>query len=386
MDLTLTEDQELVKSTAREFLGSRGASGDARAMAGDPLGYSPELWKEMAGLGWTGLAVPERYGGVGEGFLELCLLIEEMARAQVPGPLLTTAACCGMAITRYGTEEQKQELLGEICRGRVVGYARAAPQGRWVPAGSEVAASQSGDGFVLDGPASFVPYAHAAGDLIVVTQGGTPGDPADEGDGGLDRLTVFLVDTGSPGVAREQLGVVGTDRMCRVRFDRVHVPGSRILGGSGQAGAGRPVVEAISAYGAAASCAAMVGDAQGVLDATVGYAAQRQQFGKPIGVFQAVSHHCADMAIDVLSSRLIAYEAIWRLSRGLGAAAEIAVAKSWVGDACERVCSLGHQVHGAVGFTMEHHLHWWLRHATASALAFGDAAFHTEQVANSLGI
>ena len=378
MDLTLTEDQELVRSTAREFLTSRGADADASAMAADPVGYSPALWKEMVDLGWTGLAVPEAYGGVGEGFLELCLLIEEMARAQVPSPLLTTAACCGMAISRFGSEEQKRAWLGEMCRGRVVGYARAAPHGGWGAAGSEVTASPAADGFILDGPARFVPYAHAADGLIVVARSSA--------DGGPDDLTVLLVDAGTPGITRDQLNVAGTERTCQVTFDRVRVPRAAVLGGEGRAGAGREAVEAIGAYGAAASCAAMVGDAQGVLDATVEYASQRQQFGKPIGVFQAVAHHCADMAIDVLSSRLIAYEAIWRLSRDPGAADEVPVAKSWVSEACQRVCSLGHQVHGAVGFTMEHNLHWWLRHVTASALAFGDATFHTGRVATSLGL
>ena len=376
MDLTLTEDQELVQSTAREFLAARSDGADAKAMAGDPLGYSPALWKEMTDLGWTGLAVPEPYGGVGESFLELCLLIEEMARAQVPSPFLTAAACSGMAITRYGSDEQKRELLGEICRGRVISYAPEPVGGRTGP-GSGVTATADGDGFVLGGAAPFVPYAHAAGDLLVVARG-PDGDPG--------TATVFVAAADSPGITREQLSVVGTDRMCRVTFDRVRLPATGVLGGAGQAGAGGPAAAVISAYGTAATCAAMVGDAQGVLDATVEYATQREQFGKPVGSFQAVAHHCADMAIDVLSSRLIGYEAIWRLSRDLDAADEVSVAKSWVSEACQRVCSLGHQVHGAVGFTMEHKLHWWLRHVTASALAFGDASFHTGQVATSLGL
>jgi alkylation response protein AidB-like acyl-CoA dehydrogenase len=378
MDLTLTEDQELVKSTAREFLSSRSAGGDARAMAGDPLGYSPALWKELVDLGWTGLAVPEQYGGVGQGFLELCLLIEEMARAQVPAPLLTTAACCGMAITRYGTEEQKHEWLGEICRGRVVAHAGAASGPSAGAPDSGVTAAKSADGFVLDGSAAFVPYAHAAGDLLVVARGAAGGGP--------DDTTVFRIAADAPGVSRERLGVVGTDPVCRVSFDGVEVPASAVLGGPGQAGAGGPAAAAIRAHGAAATCAALVGDAEGVLDATVEYAGQREQFGKPVGTFQAVAHHCADMAIDVLSSRLISYEAIWRLSRHLDAAAEVSVAKSWVSEASQRVCALGHQVHGAVGFTMEHNLHWWTRHASASALAFGDAGVHTGQIATSLGI
>jgi hypothetical protein len=143
---------------------------------------------------------------------------------------------------------------------------------------------------------------------------------------------------------------------------------------------------ALEAYGAAATCAEMVGGAEAVLDKTVAYAKEREQFGKPIGAFQAVQHHCANMAIDVMSARFIAYEAIWRLSSDLPASVEVSVAKSWVSDAYERVCALGHQVHGAIGFTAEHDLHHYTRHAMSSALAFGDADTHTDRVATHLGI
>ena len=142
----------------------------------------------------------------------------------------------------------------------------------------------------------------------------------------------------------------------------------------------------LEAYGAAATCAEMVGGAEAVLDKTVAYAKDREQFGKPIGAFQAVQHHCANMAIDVMSARFIAYEAIWRLSSDLDASVEVSVAKSWVSDAYERVCALGHQVHGAIGFTAEHDLHHYTRHAMSSALAFGDADTHTDRLATQLGI
>jgi alkylation response protein AidB-like acyl-CoA dehydrogenase len=142
----------------------------------------------------------------------------------------------------------------------------------------------------------------------------------------------------------------------------------------------------MSAYGAAATCAEMVGAAQRVLDATIAYAAEREQFGRPVGSFQAVQHHCADMAIDVLGSRFIAYEAIWRLSAGREAAEEVSMAKAWVSEAYERVCALGHQVHGAIGFTWEHDLHLYSRHAMATALAFGDDDHHLERLADRLGL
>lgn len=372
MDLTLTEDQQLIQTTARELLSSRRGSADAPAMAGDPVGYSTTLWKEMGELGWTGLAFPEAYGGVGAGFLELCLLIEEMGRAQVPSPFVATVACCGLPIARFGTDEQKAGWLGGIARGRVFSYVRAAPGCRWGAPGSDVTAYATGDGFELEGTAMFVPYARAADDLLVVAQHGEPQD-----------LTVLVVDATSPGITREPLDVVGTDRVCRVGFDRVAVPAGRVIG---DAGAGRRVVDAITGFGTAATCAEMVGGAQGVLEMTVSYATQRHQFGSPIGAFQAVQHHCADMAIDVLSSRFIAYEAIWRLSEGDDATQEVQLAKAWVSDAYQRVCDAGHQVHGAIGFTAEHPLHFFLRHSLAAAMTFGDGDFHTERIARGLGL
>jgi alkylation response protein AidB-like acyl-CoA dehydrogenase len=158
----------------------------------------------------------------------------------------------------------------------------------------------------------------------------------------------------------------------------------------GAVGGGAAVAAAAGAFGAAATCAEMVGGAQRVLDMTVTYATQREQFGRAIGSFQAVQHHCADMAIDVLTARFIAYEAIWRLTAPDQSPEEVALtvatAKAWVSDAYQRVAALGHQVHGAIGFTGEHELHHYLRHAISAALAFGDGDFHTDRVADAIGL
>jgi 3-oxocholest-4-en-26-oyl-CoA dehydrogenase beta subunit len=318
MDLTLTEDQELIQRTAREFLAAH-ASASARAVAGDtagaPDGYSTATWKEIVELGWTGVAFDESMG-----FLEACLLAEEFGRHAVPSPFVASLVC-GMAV---------ESLRDEVAAGRVYTFAS-----------------------VVDGVADLVPYAAAADGFVVAS-----GD------------SVSIVSEADE-VTRQD--VVGLDPKYRVRFSS----------------AGTPVdvpPSAVRAFGAAALCAEMVGGAQAVLDETVTYAGQREQFGKPIGTFQAVQHHCANMAIDVLGSRFIAYEAIWRLARGLDAATEVAVAKSWVSEAYQRVCSLGHQIHGAIGFTAEHDLHFHTRHATGAALSFGDADEHTEALATHLGL
>jgi acyl-CoA dehydrogenase-like protein len=198
---------------------------------------------------------------------------------------------------------------------------------------------------------ALVPWAAQADHLLVTTPSG-------------------VVVTSPSAVTCTPVSVVGPAPTSRVEFRSVEGPSA------GQ----------VEAFGAAATCAEMVGGAQAVLDMTVEYAKTREQFGRPIGTFQAVQHHCANMAIDVLSARFIAYEAIWHLAEGREAEVEVSVAKAWVSEAYERVCALAHQIHGAIGFTAEHDLHHHTRHAMSTSLAYGDADTHYDQLATHLGI
>jgi alkylation response protein AidB-like acyl-CoA dehydrogenase len=348
VDLTLTEDQQLVQTTAREFL--TGRPGLDRA----------GLWKEIVELGWTGLTVPESHGGVGADFLDACLLAEELGRAGVATPFVPTVAGAS-TIARFGTERQ-QEWLSAVAGGRAMAHVLAEP------GGSGLAATPSGDGYLLNGRALFVPFALDVADLLVVA---TLPD---------DSLTAALVDGRTPGISGEQLDVVGNEPVYAVTFDAVPVPAGRLLP------EGKSTVDFMTAYATVLTCAEMVGGAQAVLDLTVDYAGQRRQFDQPIGAFQAMQHHCANMAIDVLGARFATYEAAWRLGTGVDATMEVSTAKAVVSDAYQRVCALGHQVHGAIGFTAEHDLHGYLRHATATALTYGDADFHLDQLATRLGL
>ena len=357
MDLSLTEDQELIASTAREVLASRAATAGARALDGDPAGYSAALWKEMVELGWTGLAFPEEHGGVGGDFLDVCLLFEQLGYAQVPSPLLASVAACGMPVARFGTSAQQERWLNAIANGQIV---TAAPL-PWDRPGEGPTATRDGDAFVLDGTATFVPYAASAEHILVVAR--LDGEPH-----------AFWVDASD--VTLDPLGTIGADRPCHVELSGVRAVDAL----------GPEAADAISLFGAAATCAEMVGAAQHVLDMTVQYATEREQFGSAIGSFQAVQHHCANMAIDVLGSRFIAYEAGWLLSANRDAADEVAMAKAWVSEAYERVCALGHQVHGAIGFTREHDLHLFSEHATSASLAFGDADHHFDTLADDLDL
>lgn len=374
MDLTLTEDQQLIQQSTREFLQSECPMSLVRETANDPRGYSQGLWTQMAELGYMGLPFPEDYGGMGSSFLDLCVLIEELGRFRVPVPFFSSVVLCGLPIAKFGTEEQKSEYLARIASGqRIMAYAETESGASWSASGIQLAAAPSGDGYILDGQKLFVPYAREADTLLVAArmQG------ADQG------ITVFLADANADGITYEPLDTIDHDRQQKIMFRSVTVPAGHILG---QVGDGGKIVAAIHQWGAAAKCAEMVGGAERVLEMSVDYAKTRTQFDRLIGSFQAVQHHCANMAVDVAGSRFIAYEAIWRLSEGLDASKEVSMAKAWVSDAYHRVCAAGHQIHGAIGFTEEHDMHLYFRHARASELAFGDADYHREQLCQQLGL
>lgn len=375
MDLRFNDEQKMIRDSARGFLEARCTRKRLDEIDADPRGHSDLLWSEMAGLGWMGLHLPERFGGSSLGLRELCIVIEELGRASLSGPYLGTAVCAH-AISRFGSEEQKSALLPPVVAGRsVLTLARCDPQDPWAPTGTGVTAHPCDDGYLLRGASHFVPNADLADRMLVLARlAGTDGE----------GLSIFIVEGGGPGVRKQGLEVVGGERQCLVRFEDCRVAPSDGLGAAGEAAA---VLRSIDEWSLAARCAEMIGGAQRVLEMAAGYAQQRHAFGKPIGSFQAIQHHCANMAMSVLSARLMTDEAIHRLERGEPDAAESAcVAKAWVGDAYRNVCKLGHQVHGAIGFTWEHDLQRYSRHAMAAELAHGDSLWHLDRIAASLGL
>lgn len=375
MDLTLDADQRMIQVAAADFLRKECPLSMARALEADPRGYTPELWAKMAELGFMGVPFREEYGGMGRSFLDLCLVIEELGRRRVSGPFFSTVVLCGLPIARFGNQAQRREYLDAIITGkRIMSYAEIEPGASWSGQRINLAATADGEDYILEGTKLFVPYAHVADDLLVVARTGG----ADE-----QGLTLFLVDAKAPGMTCARLETIGPEHECKVTFEGVRVARDRALGA---AGAGSEIAKAINAWGTAAKCAEMVGGARMVLEMSIAYAQGRHQFGRPIGSFQAIQHHCANMAVDVESSRFIAYEATWRLSEELPAAKHISAAKAWVSDAYQRVCALGHQIHGAIGFTMEHDMQLFFRHAKAAELAFGDGDHHREIVARELGL
>jgi alkylation response protein AidB-like acyl-CoA dehydrogenase len=377
MDFSLNEEQEMLRKMARDFLANECPKSLVREMEEDETGYSPDLWKKMAELGWMGLAFPEQYGGEGMGFLDLAVLIEELGRAIVPGPYLPTVVHCGCPILAAGTEDQKKQLLGKIAKGEMImTLALTEPSATWEPWGVETKAVAEGDNFVITGTKLFVSDAHVADYMLVVAR-------TKEGPNPEEGITLFIVDAKSPGVKLTPLKTIALDRQSEVAFDKVRVPKANILG---QPDKGWPVVKDMLQKATLAHCAYMVGGAQQVLEMSVAYAKERVQFGVPIGSFQMIQKKCADMAVEVDGARFITYEAVWKMSEGLPCSLELSMAKSWVSDAYRRACVEGQQIHGGIGFIKDHDMQLYYRRAKAAELAFGDADYHRELVAEQIGL
>jgi alkylation response protein AidB-like acyl-CoA dehydrogenase len=377
MDLGFSEEQEMLRKTARDFLQTECPTTLVKEMADDEKGYTPELWAKMAELGWMGLALPEEYDGMGMSFLDLSVLLEEMGRACLPGPFFSTVVLGGFTIIEAGNEEQKKDLLPKIATGEVIlAMALTEPSASYDAASVTVQAVPDKDDYVINGTKLFVENAHIADYMVCVTR-------TKDGSSPEDGITLFLVDGKSPGISTTVLKTIAGDKQCEVIFDNVRVPKKNMLG---KLDKGWPVVAKMLEMAAVAKCAEMVGGAQAALDMSVAYAKERIQFGRPIGSFQAIQHHCANMVTDVDGSRFITYQAAWKVSEGLPATMEVSMAKAWVSEAYRRVTQLGHQIHGGIGFCMDHDMPLYFKEAKAAESTFGNADWHREIVAQQLGL
>ncbi len=375
MNLALSEEQEMLRKMARDFLTDKCPKTLVKEMEEDEKGYSAELWQEMAGLGWMGLVFPESYGGGGMSFLDLAVLLEEIGRACLPGPFFSTVVLGGLPILDVGNEEQKGEYIPKIASGEAIfTLALTEASAQYDAASIAVKATADNNDYIINGTKLFVPDAHIADYLLCVARTSEQVKPE-------DGLTIFVVDARSPGVSYAVLKTIASDKLCEVVFDQVRVPRESILG---QLDHGWSVVQKVIERAAVAKCCEMVGNIQQVLEMTVDYAKERKQFDRPIGSFQVIQHYCANMATDVDGSRFSAYQAAWMLSEGLPCIKEVAVAKAWQSEACGRVISLAHQIHGAIGVTMDHDLQFYTRRAKAAEVTFGDADFYREIVAQEM--
>jgi alkylation response protein AidB-like acyl-CoA dehydrogenase len=377
MDFAFSDEQEMLRASAREFLAKQCPPSYVRRMMEADDAWDPEMWKRLAEMGWTSLGIPEAFGGVG-GFLDLVVVLEEAGRTLLPGPFFATMALAVPALLEAGTEAQKKEVLTRIAGGEArATVALTEPSGRWDAQGVELLGAQrKGDGWTLDGAKLFVPDAGVA-DYIVVAARTRPA--------GEEGVTLFLLDGRPAGLTVKPLKTMDmTRRWYELTFDGVTLPDSTVMGAADRGWA--PLRRALE-WGEAAICAEMVGGAQHVLTTSVEYAKTRQQFGKPIGIYQAVSHKLADMLLETESAKSATYYAAWAVEadapdRSLAAS----MAKAYVSDAYRRAAGNGIQVHGGIGFTWEHDMHLYFKRAKASEVTLGDATYHRELVAQALDL
>ena len=377
MDLGLSEEQEMLKTSARDFLQKECPKKLVKQLDESDEGYSPELWQRIAGLGWLGLMFPDEYGGSGGSFLDLVVLLEEMGYNILPGPFFSTVVLGGLTILAAGNKEQKKELLPGIASGEIIlTLALTEPSVGYDASSVKTTAVAHNGEYMINGTKLFVPDANVADLLLCVAR-------TKEAENPEDGITIFLVDAKSPGVECTLLKTLARDKQCEVLFNNAGVPKENILGELDQ---GWPVVQDALQKATVAKCAEMVGGAQAALDMAVAYAKERIQFNRPIGSFQAIQHYCANMVSDVDGSRFVTYKAAWKVSEGLPATMDVAIAKAWTSEAYRRVTLLAHQIFGAIGFTMDHDLHLYYRRAKASEMMFGDSAFQRAIVSRELGL
>ena len=369
MDLGLTEQQELLKSSAREFLENECPETLVREMEEDERGYSPELWRKMAEQGWQGLLIPEQHGGVEFDFVDLCVLLEEIGRALVPGPYMSTVLGGAVPIMEAGSEDQQAEFLPAIASGDLIfTLALTEPSARLDEDGVQAQATVSGNDVAITGTKLFVPDANVADYMIVAARSGA-------------GITLAIVPTDQEGVEVTQLLTIAKDKQCEVTLNAAH---GQLLGADGQ---GWEILQPVLQRFTVAECAYLVGLAQMDFEIAVDYAKERVQFGRPIGSFQAIQHKCADMVTDVDGSRFIMYKAAWSVSTGQeDARLDVNMAKAWCSEATRRVVAHGQQIHGGIGFTKDYKIQLYFRRHKRAEIAFGDADHHRELVAQHLGI
>jgi len=378
MDIGFSEEQELLRDTARKFLDSECPTQFVRRMMDTDDAVTDEFWRQLAENGWLGITYPEDAGGSELGLVDLVVLMEEIGRAVMPGPYPATVLLGGAAIATAGSPAQRREWLPRIAVGEVKAtLALTEPNARWDAAGITATAREARGGFTLSGGKMFVPDAHLA-DVLVVAARSRDGSTMEDG------VSLFLLPKDAAGLTIRRLPSVDeTRKLCEVKLDNVAVPGSALLGELHQ---GWAPLQRVIDRAAVALSAEMCGAAQRVLEMTVDYAKLRVAFGKPIGTYQGVKHKCADMLVDIENAKSLTYYAAWAVDEGEAEAPlAVSMAKAAASDAGRKVCAAGIQLHGGIGMTWEHDLQLYLKRAKADEVALGDATWHRERIARLMG-
>jgi alkylation response protein AidB-like acyl-CoA dehydrogenase len=368
VDLLLDAEEQSVASLAREVLDNLATPGLARETETNPLGYSADLWREIARLDWIGLCLPGAIGGQDLPLHYAGLLLGEVGRHIAPIPLHSTLTAA-LTIARHGRAGQVEALLPGVISGESV-MTVAFQEGRTARSrnGLRTVAVRDGGEYVITGVKHFVDNFAAADSCVVSCADG-------------QGVGLFVVPAVAPGISSTPLVTLAKDRQSNVAFDHVRVPASALLGEPGE---GRSAAEAMIDLGTALLCAQLAGATRRDAEFAVDYSRNRVAFGRPIGAFQSIQHLAADMLIAVDGVDLLTREALWRLGAGLTGAIEVSQAKAFASEKCVFVARSSQQVHGGIGFMMEFDLHLWYRRVVAWSMRYGTAAEHRARIAAAL--
>ena len=373
-DLVLTEEQQLLQSTAADFARQSLPVSRLRALRETGDGFSRDLWREMGNLGWPGMLLPEEYGGLGLGYADAVVVLEELGKALAPEPFLSTVLLAGNAVLLGGSAAQKQEILPRVASGEaVLAFAHHEPRARHrMHHVATRAAAQSDGGFTISGVKDVVLDGAAAERLVVSAR--TSGGNDDR-----DGISLFLVDPHAPGVTVTRQQLVDHRSAALVRLDGVKVPADAQIGTLGK---GADVIDATLDRATVGLCAEMLGGMVRAAEMTFAYLKERKQFGVVIGTFQALKHRAARMFIEIELGRSVVMAAARALDEGArDTAMLVSVAKARLSEGYVLVASEAVQMHGGIGMTDEHDVGFYLKRARAAEILLGDAPYHRDRYA-----
>jgi alkylation response protein AidB-like acyl-CoA dehydrogenase len=374
MALVLNEEQSMLRDSARGLISDKAPVSHLRQLrdSKDATGFSRDLWRSFAEMGFSGLLVPDDFGGSGLGCVEAGVVMEEIGRTLMPSPFLSTAVLAASALSRGGSAAQKSEHLPRIADGSLLAALAVDEGAKHRPLRTKMQAVRSGNGFRLNGAKAFVVDGHTADLLIVAAR--TAGSAGER-----DGLTLFLVDPKSNGLMTERTAMVDSHNAARIVFDNVEVDADSVLGEVDQGGA---LLEGILNIGRGAVASELVGVSEEVFGRTMGYLKERKQFGRLIGEFQALQHRAAHLYVEVEITRAAVLKALQTLDADFeNAGAAVAVAKAKAGSTATLAVQEGVQMHGGMGMTDQFDIGFFMKRARVCQELLGDSNFHADQLA-----
>lgn len=375
MDFSLKEETILLKDSAERYLKEKFPSTILRNTLKDEKGFPRNVWKDMADMGWLGLIFDEKYGGSSGSIFDLVILFQEMGRFLLPSPFFCSIILSGLLIQEAGEEKLKEEYLPALIKGeKILTLALLDENGRYDYEKPRIKAQGSAkESYLINGARNCVPFANVAHEILIC---------ADTGEG-RSSATIFRVGAGTSGQEIIPLEAVTGGKLFAIVYKDAMVSAGNVLG---ELGAGSKYLNKIVPKATLLKCGEMLGGLERILEMTVDYAKQRRQFGRPIGSLQIIQHYCVDMSTYLETSKLITYQAASMMLEGTPCSKEISMAKAWCSEAYKKATWTAHQIHGAIGFSEEHDLQLFYKHAKAAELELGDSRVHRKKIADEMGI